>query len=189
MRSLLSSRGRCGRPGGLAALVAALVLVSTVWAGSSSAGAGSTARVALSALEQQTTDQINSLRVSYGLRPLKFSPALFESADTHCVQMLTGGYFGHQSPAGGSFASRIESFYAVGRVSYYAVGENLFWNAGPISSAQLIAGWMKSPEHRSNLLDPTWRQLGLASVSAPSAPGIFNNVAVTVVTADFGVRS
>ena len=103
--------------------------------------------------------------------------------------MLGGGYFGHQSSTGGSFASRIESFYPVGRATYYAVGENLLWNEGPISSAQMIARWMQSPDHRRNLLNPTWRQIGLASLSSPSAPGIYDNLGVTVVTVDFGVRS
>ena len=189
MRSLLSPRGRCGRPGGLAALFAAVAIAAAVWAGGASAGAGSTSRVALTTLEQQTTDQINALRVSYGLRPLTFSPLLFESADTHCQQMLGGGYFGHQSSTGASFGSRIESFYPVGRATYYAAGENLLWSAGPMSSAQMIARWMQSPEHRRNLLNPTWRQIGLASMSSASAPGIYGNLGVTVVTVDFGVRS
>ncbi len=187
MRSPLSTRGRCGRPGWLAALFVAVALAATVWVGGASAGAGS--RLALTALEQQTTEQINALRASYGLRPLKFSPALFESADEHCLQMIAGGYFGHRSTTGASFASRIETFYPIGRASYYAVGENLYWNAGSATSSQMIDEWMQSPEHRRNLLNPRWRQIGLATVSSPSAPGVYDGLAVTVVTADFGVRS
>ena len=150
MASLLKSWGRCGRPGWLAAAFAAAALATAAFAGSASAGAGS--HLTLSALEEQTTEQINQLRVSYGLRPLRFSWALFDSADSHCQQMLAGGYFGHRSSTGASFASRIETFYPVGEAGYYAVGENLLWSSGSMSSAQMIERWMQSPEHRRNLL-------------------------------------
>jgi uncharacterized protein YkwD len=171
----------------LAALAAvALALAVAIWAGAASAASGS--RLGLTTLEQQATDQINALRVSYGLRPLKFSPALFESADTHCEQMLAGGYFGHRSSTGASFASRAESFYPVAQATHFAVGENLFWASGPATSSQMIAEWMQSPGHRRNLLNPAWRQIGLATVSSPSAPGVYDGLGVTVVTADFGVR-
>jgi uncharacterized protein YkwD len=179
--------GRRGRPGPFAAAFAALVLAAAVWAGGASAGAG--LKLALSTREQQTTAQINQLRVSYGLRPLKFSWALFDFADTHCEQMLADGYFGHRSLTGASFASRIETFYPVGEASYYAAGENLLWSSGSISSAQMIQRWMQSPPHRRNLLNPTWRQMGLAMVTSPSAPGVYDGLDVTVVAADFGVRS
>jgi uncharacterized protein YkwD len=47
---------------------------------------------------------------------------------------------------------------------------------------------MKSPEHRANLLNPRWRQIAVAALSVPSAPGFFDDRPVTVVTVDFGVR-
>jgi uncharacterized protein YkwD len=52
----------------------------------------------------------------------------------------------------------------------------------------MVAHWMSSPEHRRNLLDPAWRQIGLATLTVPSAPGVYAGRDVTVVTADFGVR-
>jgi serralysin len=185
--SPLSPRGRCSRPDGLAALLVLFALVAAVWVGGASGGAGST--LALTTLEQQATEQINALRASYGLQPLTFSTALFHSADAHCRQMLAEGYFGHTSSTGASFTSRIESFYPVGSATYYLAGENLFWTSGPTTSSEMISRWMQSPGHRRNLLNPNWRQIGLATVSSPSAPGVYDGLGVTVVTADFGVRS
>lgn len=49
--------------------------------------------------------------------------------------------------------------------------------------------WLKSPPHRVNLLNPRRRQIGLAAVHSPSAPGAYKDLAVTIVTADFGVRN
>jgi len=48
--------------------------------------------------------------------------------------------------------------------------------------------WMASPEHRANLLTARWRQVGLSAVHVAAAPGTFNGLDVTIVTADFGVR-
>jgi uncharacterized protein YkwD len=48
--------------------------------------------------------------------------------------------------------------------------------------------WMASPEHRRNILDPTWREIGIAAVHAASAPGTYGGQPVTVITTDFGVR-
>jgi uncharacterized protein YkwD len=165
----------------------AIAITSAVSAAAALAAGSS--RLPLTEFERQTTEQINALRATYGLQPLRFSAALFESADVHCEQMVSGGYFGHRSVTGASFAARIESFYRIGAARYYAVGENLLWNAGPMSSAEMISRWLKSPEHRRNLLNPTWRQIGLATLSSPSAPGIYDGLAVTVACADFGVRS
>jgi len=184
---VLPSTRRWGyRPGGPVAVCALIALAAAVWV-SASAGAGST--VALTALEEQTTSEINELRIAHGLRPLAFNSGLFESADTHCRQMLAGGYFGHQSSTGAPFASRIKSFYPMGDATYYAAGENLLWNAGALSSAELIERWMHSPEHRRNLLNPAWREIGVATLSSESSPGIYDGLDVTVVTVDFGVRS
>jgi uncharacterized protein YkwD len=48
---------------------------------------------------------------------------------------------------------------------------------------------MNSPPHRANLLSPRWREVGLAAVHVGRAPGVYGGREVTIVTADFGVRS
>jgi uncharacterized protein YkwD len=152
------------------------------------ADAGRSSRLSLSPLELSTFDSINSLRAAYGLAPLKLSPALFGSAKLHCEQMVERGYFAHADPDGSSFASRLASFYPQGHHRYYSIGENLLWSLRPMSSEAMVASWMKSPDHRANLLDPDWRQVAVAAISVPSAPGVFAGDPVTVVTVDFGVR-
>jgi hypothetical protein len=47
---------------------------------------------------------------------------------------------------------------------------------------------MKSPEHRANLLSPTWREVGVSALHVAAAPGAFQGLDVTIVTTDFGVR-
>jgi uncharacterized protein YkwD len=153
-----------------------------------SAGAGGSSQLTLTALELSTIDSINALRVSYGVEPLTLSAGLFGSATLHCEQMVDGGYFAHTGPDGSTFGSRLSSFYPQGSHRYYLVGENLLWSLRPVSGEAMISMWMRSPEHRANLLNPAWRQVAVATLSVPSAPGVFDEKPVTVVTVDFGVR-
>jgi uncharacterized protein YkwD len=166
------------------ALAAMLVLPLLAPAG---AGAGGSGRLALNSLELSTIDSINAARVSHGLVPLEPSSELFGAAMLHCRQMVEGGYFAHNGP-GSSFVSRLGAFYPQGSHRFYSVGENLLWTLEPMSSGAIVASWMNSPEHRANLLNPAWRQLAVATLSVPSAPGVFHDWPVTVVTVDFGVR-
>ena len=167
----------------VAALAALVPLLAPV-----AADADGSSRLTLTTLELSTIDSINALRVSNGIEPLKPSPGLFGSAMLHCEQMVEGGYFAHTGPGGPSFAWRLAAFYPQGSHRYYSVGENLLWTLRPMSSQVMIAKWMGSPEHRANLLNPAWRQIAVAVLSVRSAPGVFDDGPVTVVTVDFGVR-
>jgi uncharacterized protein YkwD len=151
-------------------------------------GAGGSSLLTLTALERSTVQSINAIRAAHGVSPLTVSPALFGSAMLHDQQMLQGGYFSHLATDGSSFAARLATFYPMGRYEYYSVGENLLYSVTPVTADDMMAAWMKSTEHRANLLNPVWRQVAVAVLSVPSAPGVFNGQPVTVVTVDFGVR-
>ena len=44
----------------------------------------------------------------------------------------------------------------------YAVGENLAWGRGADASPlQIMRMWLRSAEHRRNLVSPRWREYGL----------------------------
>ena len=55
-------------------------------------------------------------------------------------------------------------------------------------AAQALQLWLNSPEHRANLMNPRWREIGIAAVHATAAPGVFHGLDVTIVTTDFGSR-
>jgi uncharacterized protein YkwD len=169
----------------VAAVAAALVVFLLAPVGSDAGGRN---QQALTATEASTIQSINGVRIAHGLVPLRSSPGLFASAMLHCRQMIQGGYFAHNDPSGETFEARLADFYPQGQHIFYMVGENLLWTLTPMTSTDMVAKWMKSPEHRSNLLDPAWRQIAVAVLSAPSAPGVYDGFPVTVVTVDFGVR-
>ena len=177
----------------LASLTAAAIAFAPNHAASHQITAKSTARpaaarVQLSALESQLFGQINGIRARRGLRPLRISPGLTAAAKQHSASMAQKGYFSHDSANGGSFFKRIASFYSYRGYSRWSAGENILWSAPDIDSGGALRLWMNSPEHRANLLSRSWREIGLGAVHATNAPGVYGGDAVTVVTADFGVR-
>ena len=140
-------------------------------------------------LNGQILRELNRVRQAHGLAPLEHSSMLAAAAAGHSRSMAEEGYFAHRSVDGSVFWTRIKRFYPSTGYGYWEVGENLVWAAPELGAKRAVRMWMASPEHRTNLLNPRWRQIGLAAVHSSSAPGAYEDMAVTIVTADFGVRS
>ncbi len=143
---------------------------------------------AVNSLEPQVLAQVNELRTSRGLVALRLSPSLSAAANQHSLEMARDGYFAHDSFDNSAFDKRIAHFYGIGKYHYWSVGENLLWRAPDVDAATALQMWMASPEHRANLLDPRWREIGLSAVRATGAAGVYAGLDATIVTADFGVR-
>lgn len=139
-------------------------------------------------LESGVLVEINKVRGSHGLPPLRLNVRLGRAAATHSSAMATYGFFSHDSRDGSPFSKRIARFYSSARFRYWAVGENLLWSSPDVDAAGAVRMWMNSPGHRKVLLTPRWREIGLSAVHAGSAPGTFGGREVTILTADFGVR-
>lgn len=166
----------------IAAVVAALVLVAPA------AATPRGAAVSLSPLERGVLVDINALRAQHHLQPLRLSPALTEAACAHSEEMETDGYFAHDSFDGTAFWKRVRRFYPSTGWEYWSVGENLLWSSPGVDARGALAMWLASPEHKRNMLDPSWREIGISAVHELDAPGIYRGLAVTIVTTDFGVR-
>jgi uncharacterized protein YkwD len=149
--------------------------------------AGSYAGTGASRFDTAVLAGLNRIRASHGLKPLSFAAGLNRSARLQSREMLTGGYFSHGSPSGASFLARIERFDP-STLRRGSAGENLFWGQDPVTPAVAINSWMASPGHRANILDPSWRVIGLAALTSPDAPGVFGQRAVTVIAADFATN-
>jgi uncharacterized protein YkwD len=183
----------------LACLLASLLLAPTSiaktsgassWVRSSAATRPSAAHraSATSALEAQVLVEVNTLRRGKGLKPLRLSTRLSAAADVQSAAMARKGFFSHDSADGSAFWKRIQRFYGSSGYRFWSVGENLLWSSPDVDSGTALRMWMNSPEHRANLLNRSWREIGLSAVHASRAPGLFGGRDVTIVTADFGVR-
>jgi uncharacterized protein YkwD len=166
------------------ALAAALLALGGA-AASASASSGGTS---LHSLEAGVLGDINQVRASHHLAPLRLSTSLGAAARAHSDQMGADGYFAHESYDGSAFWKRVQHYYGQGRYRYWSVGENLLWSSPDVDAAGALRMWMNSPEHRANLLNPRWREIGISAVHVTGAPGVYHGLDVTIVTTDFGVR-
>jgi uncharacterized protein YkwD len=99
------------------------------------------------------------------------------------------GFFAHDSRDGSEFWQRVQRYYGPEGHGSWSVGENLLWASPTLSAAKALQMWMASPGHRKNILTARWREIGLSAVTVTSAPGVFGNRDVTIITTDFGTRS
>ncbi len=100
--------------------------------------------------------------------PLSASARLSRVALAYARDMATWGYMDHTGHDGSTPAQRISrSGYR-----WSEVGENLA--SGIMTPEQVVGGWLKSPEHCANLMDPLFRQMGVAfAVNPHDARGVY----------------
>jgi uncharacterized protein YkwD len=139
-------------------------------------------------LQTQLLSAINDIRRTHGLRELRLNKALTLAALGHTQSMAKLGFFAHEGHDGSPFWARIKPRYRPQPGHRWGVAENLVWASPGLSAEEALQLWMDSPPHRKNLLAPAWREIGLGAVHAPGAPGVYDGLDVTIVTADFGVR-
>jgi uncharacterized protein YkwD len=167
------------------ALLAGAVLVGAAVRPQLASAAEGQSISTLGALNVSVLTQLNEVRVAHGLVPLKINAGLSAAAAQHSTEMITDGYFAHDSFDGSVFWKRLLRFYPVAGSTRWAVGENLLESSGPITAAQAMAQWMASPDHRANVLNPTWREIGVSAVAASDTSG----TDALVITTDFGART
>jgi uncharacterized protein YkwD len=168
----------------------ALAVLAAAFASTALAAPAHHARavVSLSPLESGVLADINQFRRAHGLVPVRVSAELTAASRQHSQSMAARGYFSHDSADGSSFGSRLRRFYPPAHYGFWSVGENLLWSSPDVDPTRALQMWENSPPHRENLLNPSWREIGIAAIHVASAPGAYSGQPVTIVTTDFGVR-
>jgi uncharacterized protein YkwD len=95
--------------------------------------------------------------------PVRLSDTLASVALGHANDMARHNYFEHQDLAGHSPADRVR---AVG-YQEKLVGENIAY--GPKSAEEVVQGWLDSPGHCENIMDPRFAEMGIAFAAGQSA--------------------
>ncbi len=108
--------------------------------------------------EARTVYLGNLARRDNGLPPLRWNLQLTRAARWYSwdsTERRPDGFCGHQDTNGNWPNHRARAFGYLGM----AGAENAF--CGYVTPKQAISGWMSSPGHRANLLDPNSREVGL----------------------------
>jgi uncharacterized protein YkwD len=121
----------------------------------------------LSVEEQKFIDLINIERANRGMSPLSVNPVLVRAARDHSQEMWAKNYFDHKSPTPGQRTPMDRFLRALGRTPTWAyLGENLFYcSITDVSRGH--AAFMRSPDHRANILNARFKEVGVGVYIAP----------------------
>jgi uncharacterized protein YkwD len=130
---------------------------------------------------------LNGRRANYGMGQLHFSSRLETAARGHSADMARRGYFAHDSRSGASFVDRIRSAGYLRQAHRWSVGENIAWGSGRLATPRsIVSAWMHSPGHRANILNPSFREIGVGVTNgAPVRAAVSSGATYTT---DFGTR-
>ncbi|MFJ6631825.1 sigma-70 family RNA polymerase sigma factor [Streptomyces sp. NPDC091376] len=113
---------------------------------------------------EQVLALVNAERSKAGCGPLRGNDKLATAAQRHSADMAARGFFDHTSPDGTDPGDRITA--AGYRWSTY--GENIA--RGQQSPASVMDSWMNSPGHRANILNCSFKELGVGIHDASGGP-------------------
>ncbi len=123
----------------------------------------------------------NAQRLQANLQPLTLNSKLNNSAQAHSQDMALNDFFDHKGSNGSSMSDRaIASGYQFSRL-----GENIA--AGYATPEDVVQGWLNSPAHRANILNASYREIGIGYYYLANDTGNVNQNFYW--TQDFGVIS
>jgi uncharacterized protein YkwD len=132
---------------------------------------------------------LNEQRNAHGLHKLTSSRRLRHVAGRYARQMVRKAFFAHHSPTGSTPLSRIRRTSYLSGARFWTVGENLAWGTGNLATPRMIVhAWMHSPEHRANILNGRYRQIGVGIAYGAPVASFAASPGATYAT-DFGGRS
>src|SRR5947209_11275099 len=100
-------------------------------------------KLELHPVEQAILNDTNAERARYGLPALALDPSLQETARRHAAWMTNSHNLQHSS---------------------IGVAENIAW--GQRSAQEAMSSWMSSSGHRANILNASYRRIGVAAYTA-----------------------
>jgi uncharacterized protein YkwD len=122
------------------------------------------ARESNSTVRARVVDLVNEAR-SHGRRcgserfaaapPLSISRKLTDAAEDHARDMVRRKFFDHRGSNGSQPKDRVLRAGYQPRLS----GENIA--LGPESAEEVVAGWLDSPGHCANIMEPRFQEIGI----------------------------
>ncbi|OMQ14627.1 serine protease, partial [Modestobacter sp. VKM Ac-2676] len=124
-----------------------------------SAPAGGSSAPAEERIARAVFDRVNAEREARGLEPVAWNDTLADVAEQWSTEMAESGDFQHQDVGEVLQGDELSGFVSV--------GENIFQSTGPVPAGAIHTGWMRSDDHRVNVLNPGWNRLGVGVHCGP----------------------
>lgn len=123
-------------------------------------------------------EKTNKARIESGVGSLSLNNKLNESALLKAQDMLANQYWAHTSPEGVDPWKWFETV----DYEYVEAGENLA--KGFYLTDAVMMAWMNSPDHKKNIVNPNYKEVGFAVVS-----GEFEGRITSLIVAHYGVEA
>ncbi len=107
---------------------------------------------------EKILEATNRERASAGLKPITAEKRLSDAASEKISDMIAKNYFAHVSPDGKGAGEWVKD----AGYRYILIGENLAMGNFK-DEEDLVAAWMASPGHRANILNPKFKEIGIAA--------------------------
>jgi uncharacterized protein YkwD len=129
---------------------------------------------------------LNKERTERGLKALDRDRDLQKAAQKHSKYMRRHGCFDHECPGEKTLVDRLGHVgYLLNDLLQWAYGENIAWGEESLGTPKaMVKAWMHSEGHRANILNGSFRDIGIGFVKGSpndkhSKGGIY--------TTDFGL--
>lgn len=119
----------------------------------------------------------NTQRINNGESALALNGQLDNAAQAKANDMAARNYWSHNTPDG----QTPWTFFTAAGYNFQLAGENLAY--GFTTSSDTITGWMNSPEHRANILNGGYVDVGFGIANIPNYQG---SGPETLVVAEYG---
>ncbi len=119
----------------------------------------------------------NSHRSAHGQSPLSLNAKLNNAATAKAKDMVTRNYWSHNTPDN----KEPWIFIDAAGYQYSKAGENLAY--GFATSSETVLGWMNSPSHKANMLDPAFTEVGFGFANSENFRGDGNQTIVVAMYA------
>lgn len=126
---------------------------------------------------QELFDGTNAQRAANGEGNLNINSQLDAAAQAKANDMVARDYWSHNTPDG----QTPWTFITNAGYAYTTAGENLAY--GFATASDTITGWMNSAEHRANILNTSYKDVGFGIANSPNYQG---SGPETVVVAMYG---
>ncbi|MBL8793457.1 MAG: hypothetical protein JNM56_06115 [Planctomycetia bacterium] len=119
---------------------------------------------AANSLQREVIRLVNLERLKLGLTPLVYDPRLNLVAVQHSVvlrnlRVPVGLGISHE--VSGDIRPSPTARLDANLLEYSAYGENVYWSSTPRTAQAIVQGWMNSPGHRANILNPHYTHVGV----------------------------
>lgn len=109
--------------------------------------------------ETKILEMVNEERRKRNLSSLVWDSRLASLARSYSSKMANEDFFSHTDKKGKNLVDRVKEFNIK---KWNGIGENLYFCKGyDDPTVPAFKGWMKSPGHRSNILNSSWKSTGI----------------------------